>query len=252
MNQKSVVFLGSKPIGYCCLQYLIAQQEDLNITVTGVLTQRRAEFDGYNDLAALAESHHIPVLDHPDDLPECDILYSVQYHKILTQAHIDKARQIAVNLHMAPLPEYRGSNQFSFALLDKKEEFGTTIHVMDSRIDHGDILFQRRFPIPDNCWVHQLYERTFDASSRLFKQTLAHVVKGNYQRLPQQDLIPSKGTALHFRHEMADLKRIDLNWDAEKIARHIRATAMPGFEPPYCDVDGTKVYFSTPFNNGRP
>src|SRR4051812_13850549 len=107
MNRKSVVFLGSKPIGYCCLQYLIANQETLNITVAAVLTQRRKEFDGYNDLAALAASHNIPVLDHPDEMPECDILYSVQYHIILSQAHIDKARQIAVNLHMAPLPEYR-------------------------------------------------------------------------------------------------------------------------------------------------
>lgn len=249
MDKKQIVFLGSKPIGYCCLKDLIVRQESLNVTVVAVLTQRRTEFDGYNDLAALAAEHGIPVLDSPDELPECDILYSIQYHKILKQQHLDKARQIAVNLHMAPLPEYRGSNQFSFAIIEGREEFGATIHVMDTRIDHGDILFQRRFPIPDNCWVHQLYELTFDASSRLFKQTLAHVISGNYQRLPQQDLVLSKGTSLHYRHEIADLKRIDLNWDAEKIKRHIRATSMPGFEPPYCEVANQKIYFATSFSN---
>jgi methionyl-tRNA formyltransferase len=250
MDRKRIVFMGSKPIGYCCLQYLISACDNLDITIAGILTQRRREFDGYNDLAALADANGIPVLDGPDDIPDCDILYSVQYHRILKQEHIDKAKQVAVNLHMAPLPEYRGSNQFSFAILENKEEFGTTIHVMDRRIDHGDILFQKRFPIPENCWVHQLYELTFDASSRLFKQTLAHIVKGNYQRLPQQDLVSSKGTSLHFRHEIADIKRIDLDWDGDKISRHIRAGSMPGFEPPYCDVNGTKVYFTTAITNG--
>lgn len=247
MDRKRIVFLGSKPIGYCCLQYLISVRDSLNLSIEGVLTQQRSEFDAYNDLADLAARNGIPVVKDPEDIPECDILYSVQYHKILKQHQIDRAGQVAVNLHMAPLPEYRGSNQFSFAILEGREEFGTTIHIMDSRIDHGDILFQKRFPIPANCWVHQLYELTFDASSRLFKQTLSHVVTGNYKPVSQDQLIPSKGSSLHFRHEMADIKRIDLDWDADRIGRHIRAASMPGFEPPYCDVDGAKVYFTTAY-----
>jgi len=249
MNRKKIIFLGSKPIGYCSLKHLIAAQDELNVEVAGVLTQRRKEFDGYNDLAALAESNNIPVFASPDDMPECDIIYSIQYHQILKQHHIDKARQIAVNLHMAPLPEYRGSNQFSFAIIEGKEEFGATIHKMDTRIDHGDIIFQKRFPIPQDCWVHQLYDLTFEASAKLFKQTLRHIIEGKFQTVPQADLVASKGTSLHYRHEITDLKRIDLSWDAEKIGRHIRATSMPGFEPPYADVNGQKIYFATSWKN---
>ncbi|MBK8684503.1 MAG: hypothetical protein IPN26_05660 [Bacteroidetes bacterium] len=75
-----------------------------------------------------------------------DFLISVQYHQILNERHIQKARTLAINLHMAPLPEYRGCNQFSFAILDQYPEFGTTLHVMDERIDHGDILFEKDSP----------------------------------------------------------------------------------------------------------
>jgi methionyl-tRNA formyltransferase len=200
-------------------------------------------------LADLATEHNIPVISSLQEMPECDIIYSVQYHQILREEHIAKAKELAVNLHMAPLPEYRGSNQFSFALMDGKEEFGTTIHKMDTRIDHGDILFQKRFAIPQNCWAFQLYELTYEASLKLFCQTLGHIVTGNFRAVPQADLVQSKGTSLHYRHEIVDLKRIDLSWDEEKIKLHIRATTMPGFEPPYCEVDKRKIYFSTTYHN---
>jgi methionyl-tRNA formyltransferase len=245
MHTKKVIFLGSKPIGYDCLAHLISQQHVLGFQIGGIMTQERKEFGSGNNLKELAEQNQIPVFTDLSQLPDCDIIYSVQYHQILKQEHIAKAAQIAVNLHMAPLPEYRGSNQFSFAIIDGKAEFGTTIHRIDTRIDHGDLLFQKRFPIPRNCWVNELYQLTYNASLNLFKQTLGHIISGNYQPISQQVLVGKFGTSLHFRNEMEALKHISLEWDSEKIERHIRATSMPGFEPPYCTIGGEKVYFST-------
>ena len=244
---KSIVFLGSKPIGYECLAHLIAMQQSLDYTISGVLTRRRKEFSQEADISALAQEAGIPLLETLQDVPDCDIIYSVQHHEILKQETIGKARQIAVNLHMAPLPEYRGCNQFSMAILDGKKTFGTTLHRIDTRIDHGDILFQERFPVPDGCWVNDLYELTFAASLALFKETLPSVIAGDYPLIAQQTLEAEHGTALHFRDEIAALKQIDLSWDAEKINRHIRATSMPGFEPPYTLIGGEKVYFTTQY-----
>lgn len=244
MQKKNIVFLGSKPIGYECLAYLIAQKEVLNVEISGILTRARKEFGNAHDLNILAEEHDIPLINDLGQLPDCDILYSVQYHEILKQEHISKAREVAVNLHMAPLPEYRGANQFSFAIIEDKKEFGTTIHKIDTQIDHGDILFQKRFPIPENCWVDDLYKLTYAASVKLFSQTLAHIVNGNYTAVSQDLLVPKYGTSLHYRKEMAALKHIDINWDKEKIERHIRAASMPGFEPPYCIINGEKIYFT--------
>ncbi len=245
MSLKKLVFLGSKPIGYECFAYLIEQKEALNIEITGLLTRSRKEFGDAHDLTVLAANHNIPVINGLDNLPACDILYSVQYHEIIKQEHIDKARQLALNLHMAPLPEYRGANQFSFAIIDRKTDFGVTIHKIDAYIDHGDILFQKRFAIPENCWVNDLYQLTFNASIHLFRATLSDVVNGNYTPVPQDKLEKKFGTSLHFRKEMDALRLIDLTWSKEKIERHIRATSMPGFEPPYCLVDGKKVYLTT-------
>lgn len=242
---KKIVFLGSKPIGYECLAHLIAMRDEFGFSIEGVLTQQRKEFNPEKDLGLLAQQAGIPLLHSLDEVPACDILYSVQHHEILKQPVIGKAAQIAVNLHMAPLPEYRGCNQFSMAIIDGKKEFGTTIHRIDTRIDHGDILFQERFAIPEDCWVQDLYDQTHDASLQLFRDSLGALIEGQYTLQPQQALEALYGSSLHFRKEINALKQIDLAWDAEKIDRHIRATSMPGFEPPYTLIGDRKVYFTS-------
>ncbi len=243
MNRQKILFLGSKPIGYYCLKHLIEHQDALNIDIQGILTNDNPRFNPDLSIGTLALEHQIPLIVKEDDMPETDYIISVQYHNILTKQQIAKAKKLAVNLHMAPLPEYRGCNQFSFAIVDRAKEFGTTLHVMDEGIDHGDLLFENRFTIPEHCWVDQLYHLTYDASLALFKDSISLILNEQYQRIPQSSLIPQRGTSLHFRKEMNSIKQIDLDWDAEKIERHIRASYMPGFEPPYCMIQGQKIYF---------
>ena len=244
MNKASLIFLGSKPIGYHCLEYLLREQESLQIHIAGILTNDNATFNAALSLRQLAKDHQIPVIASLDDMTEVDYLVSVQYHEILKPRHLQQAKKMAINLHMAPLPEYRGCNQFSYAILDEKKEFGTTLHVMDAGIDHGGILSERRFPIPPQCWVDELYNLTFEHSKNLFEEEIGAILKGAYTITPQENLVEARGCSLHFRREIGDIKQIDLNWDAEKIQRHLRATYMPGFEPPYTMMGGQKLFFT--------
>ncbi len=238
-----IVFLGSKPIGYQCLQYLLDHKDALNVEVIGLRTRLRTEFGEGNDLTELASKFNIPLLASLDDMPECDIIYSVQHHELLKAAHIQKASKIAVNLHLAPLPEYRGCNQFSFAIMDEVKEFGVSIHEIDTRIDHGALLFEERFSVPENCWVNDLYELTFRAAIRLFQTSLEDLIQGKYTKIPQSELLKTRTENLHFRNEIQTLKQIDLNQDAKSIEKALRATYMPGFEPPYALLNGKKVHF---------
>ncbi|GAG97315.1 unnamed protein product, partial [marine sediment metagenome] len=76
-SRTKVVYLGTKLIGRLCFKYLVDNKDRLKVDLSTVLE-------------------------------DCDVLFSVQYDKILTKEQISKAKRIAVNLHMAPLPEYRG------------------------------------------------------------------------------------------------------------------------------------------------
>ena len=245
---KKVVFLGSKEIGYACLEHLLLNCHQLEIEVIAALTNDRSIGNTEKSIRSLCTEHSVPILEGLDQLKllnSIDVLLSVQYHLILKAEHIHLANQIAVNLHMAPLPEYRGCNQFSFAIIDQKKTFGTTLHVMEPGIDNGDILFEKRFPMDENITVSQLYQKTHQASTELFKENILALLNGNYIRTSQDSLIESRGTAFHTRKEINDIKIIDLNWPKEKIDRYIRATYFPPFSPPYAIKDNSKIELTT-------
>src|SRR3989344_2482299 len=243
---KQIVFMGSKEIGCECLNYLVQNKANLNVEVAGVLTNERSLFSESSNkfsIKQLCLKNNILLIDSLDNylkLNDFDILISVQYHEILKAQHISKAKQIAVNLHMAPLPEYRGCNQFSFALVDGAKEFGTTLHKLEEGIDSGPILFERRFPIPDGCWVKELYQLTFEESVNLFQENIGKIINGDYCPIPQFNFRAQRSTSLHFRKEIDSLKQIDLSWSKEKVARYFRATYFPPFDPPFSMVDGKK------------
>ena len=238
---KTVFFLGSKNVGYECLKHLYNNQNNLDVKLIGVLTNVSGE-----KVIGLCKRKSIRVINDLDEFLEidsCDIAISVQYHEILKIQHIKKAKEIIVNLHMAPLPEYRGCNQFSFAIINGDKEFGTTIHRLEEGIDSGDIMFEKRFPVPDGCWVEELYHITLDKSIELFKESLPQLISGHYEIKPQKSFLDKRTTSLHYRKEIEEIKRIDLSWSKDKIERHIRATCMLGFEPPYTIINNLKVNF---------
>jgi hypothetical protein len=52
-----------------------------------------------------------------------------------------------LNLHPAPLPEYRGCNSYAHAIINGEREYGVTLHYMDEGVDTGPIIESRRFPL---------------------------------------------------------------------------------------------------------
>ena len=237
--------MGTKESGYACLELLLNNQSELGAHVVGVLTNARPSLSGAKiTVGGLCQKWGVPIIPSLEaylNINDFDILISVQYHQILKPDHIQKAGQIAVNLHMAPLPEYRGCNQFSFAIIDQVQEFGTTLHTMEAGVDSGAILFERRFPISDNCYAGDLYERTLKETLVLFRSHIGDIIRGDYSPIEQSTLIEKRGTSFHLRKEIDDIKRIDLSWEKEKILRYTRATYFPPFPPPYAISNGERV-----------
>lgn len=238
-----VIFLGSKSIGYDCLKHLLSES-DSKVEVIAVLTTGPHPLEApEKNILHLCEENEItilPSLDHLLDFDKPDYLISVQYHEILGEAHLKCARKLAINLHMAPLPEYRGCNQFSFAILDQRTEFGVTIHEMIPGVDNGDVLFEKRFQIPQDIWVKQLYAMSEEASLTLFKESLPKLLSNDFTPVSQDSLMFERGTSMHYREEINEVKQINPEWPQERIARHIRATWFPPYAPPFAIIDGEK------------
>ncbi len=240
---KKIVPLIAKQIGYQCLEHLLSLRDMLDIEVPAILFNEKAPCSQeIEDLAKREKIHILPALDDLASVGELDVLLSIQYNQILKTRHL-KSAKAAINLHMAPLPEYRGCNQFSFAIVDGSTIFGTTLHMMNEGVDSGDIIAERRFPIPEGCFVKELLDLTVAESFILFRECIETIIRGDYTPVPQEKYIKSgeRSVSFHKRDEIDLLKKIDLSWPKEKIERHIRATSMPGFAGPYIEINGKRI-----------
>ncbi|MBN9792692.1 hypothetical protein DMP17_29495 [Pseudonocardia sp. TMWB2A] len=63
-----------------------------------------------------------------------------------------------VNVHGAPLPQYRGLPlaTAAFAILRSEREFGVTLHRVDAGIDTGPIIDRRMFPLSRSATLEEL------------------------------------------------------------------------------------------------
>ncbi len=152
---------------------------------------------------------------------------------ILPKYLLDKAKIAAINFHPAP-SEYPGSGCLNFALYDDAKEYGVTAHLMDEKIDNGQILECRRFPILKSDSVDSLLERTHLKLLDLFFDVTTGIgAKG--KEYIDASLSKSKheswrGPARRMS-ELEKLETIPMDISEEELARVIRATYTESFPP---------------------
>lgn len=108
---------------------------------------------------------------------------------IFTASEIANARLGIVNLHLAPLPEYRGRFSATHAILHGSE-YGVTLHYVDEGIDTGPIIAERRFPISVGDTAASLRAQALILGLRLFEDYAPLLIAG--RRLPSHPQDESK------------------------------------------------------------
>jgi len=78
-----------------------------------------------------------------------DLILSVRFGKILKAPAITLARHGVLNLHSGLLPQYQGVMATFWAMLNREESYGTTLHFIDSPdIDAGPIIKRSSHALP--------------------------------------------------------------------------------------------------------
>lgn len=86
-----------------------------------------------------------------------DYIFAFQSYFIIPKEILDNAK-ISINIHPAS-PEYPGSGGPAWAIYDGAKYYGCTAHVMNERIDNGEILKVKRFNILDTDNITSLLSR---------------------------------------------------------------------------------------------
>lgn len=234
----SIVCLVAKEIGWQCFNHLLSLNNKWNLNIIGLKTNDQVASRSNMEIIKKAQTLNIPILKSLDDIPPCDYIISVQYHEILKTRHIQQAKIRAINLHLAPLPEYRGCNQFSFAIFNQEQEFGVALHEINEQVDDGALIAELRWGIPSDIWVEELWKTTNQKGLALFQETFPLIFEKPSLTIPKKQVESN----LYFRKDIHQLKKLLWEESPEIWKRKIRATSMPGFEPPYFILDGKKIW----------
>jgi methionyl-tRNA formyltransferase len=152
---------------------------------------------------------------------------------ILRQNILDKASIASINFHPGP-SEYPGSACLNFALYDDAQMYGVTAHLMNERVDNGQILECRRFPILRSDGVDSLLERTHLRLLDLFFDVTTGIGSKGKEYI---DASLSKAKHESWRgsarrmSELDKLQSIPMDISEEELARIIRATYTESFPP---------------------
>lgn len=168
---------------------------------------------------------------------EIDILICAQHPWILSEKIIHKFKA-AYNFHNAKLPDYKGHNCCNHAILNGDTVYTTTVHILDTKVDSGDIILEKNISITSNETAYSLYAKSNEAALELFIELLNRITSGKqFERIPQT----GNGT-FYPRNSIENLKDLTNESDLEKIDRIKRALYFPPFEGAYRIVKGKKEY----------
>ena len=108
--------------------------------------------------------------------PEFGILAA--YGKIIPKEIIDIFSRGIIVVHPSLLPKYRGATPIQSAILAGEKETGTTLIVMDEKVDHGPILANSKWQIANSDDYETLSKKLAELSGNLLIETLPKYLNG--------------------------------------------------------------------------
>jgi methionyl-tRNA formyltransferase len=231
---EKVLLLGMGPTARTALESLA-----LRFQVLGVIRQAHPPA-GEDEVVERARALEVPVF--PDvsiegvervttaTRPDCVVVSS--YNRILHARILDRCR--FVNVHYAPLPEYRGRANVNWAIINGEAETAITIHVIAPTLDSGNVLFQQRVPIGPDDTVADLYEVLNEIQREILGETVARYIAG-YAGEPQDEAVATYGCG-----RVPGDGEIDWSHTTKQIYALVRALSPP-YEPAHTYLDGRRI-----------
>jgi len=98
------------------------------------------------------------------------------FMKILTVNFIKKFKGKIINIHPSLLPKYKGLNTHQRALDNKEKYSGCTVHFVNSKLDAGKIILQKKVKIFKNDTSEKLAKRILKQEHFLYPKALEKII----------------------------------------------------------------------------
>ena len=97
------------------------------------------------------------------------------FMKILTNNFIKKFKGIILNIHPSLLPKYKGLNTHKRTLKNKEKYSGCTVHFVNSKLDSGKIILQKKVKITKNETESSLAKKILIQEHKLYPKAILKV-----------------------------------------------------------------------------
>ncbi len=236
-----IVFMGTPEFAVASLKALVNSKHN----IVGVITapdrpKGRGKKIGISAVKAYALLNKLKVLQ-PDNLKDelfikklltlkADLQIVVAF-RMLPKIVWSMPKRGTFNLHASLLPDYRGAAPINWALINGETETGVTTFFLDSKIDTGKIILQKKEVIYENDDFGTLHNRLMLKGSVLILETIALIEMGSVKALPQID-----ANSFHLAPKIFKQNcEIKWNQEADQIINFIRG--MSPYPAAWCEFN---------------
>lgn len=222
----SVVFFGSGPVAARSLELLQAWC-NIEVVITKPQPPHHKEiFPVIN----IAQKYELPLLTASnryelDKLLEQNKFTSrlgvlVDYGIIISRQAIDTFELGIINSHFSILPEWRGADPITFAILSGQSQTGVSLMLLVEKMDEGSLIAYSEYDLPADITTPDLTEDLIELSDGLLRRALPDYLAGKIA--PQPQSVTKREVSYSRKLTKADG---DIDWQkpAEQLEREIRA-----------------------------
>jgi phosphoribosylglycinamide formyltransferase-1 len=99
------------------------------------------------------------------------------FMRVLKSPMLEAFPRRIVNIHPSLLPKFPGLEAWKQALVAGEKMTGCTVHYVDEKIDHGDIVAQREVPILPNDTPESLHARIQIVEHELYPTVIGQICR---------------------------------------------------------------------------
>ena len=97
------------------------------------------------------------------------------FMKILSKNFITKFKGKILNIHPSLLPKYKGLNTHQRVLNNKEKYSGCTVHFVNSKLDSGKIILQKKVKISKNETKNSLAKKVLVQEHKLYPKAILKI-----------------------------------------------------------------------------
>ena len=104
-----------------------------------------------------------------------EIICLAGFMKILSNNFLKKFKGKILNIHPSLLPKYKGLNTYKRALNNKDQYSGCTVHFVNSKLDSGKIVLQKKVKITKNETETSLAKKILAQEHKIYPKAILKI-----------------------------------------------------------------------------